>query len=613
MSGICGWMDFQQDIFSFEKDLQKMSETLRRRGPDDTGMYINRQIALIHRRLSVIDDENGKQPIYKTKDGNEYIMVYNGELYNTEEIRKDLRELGYKFDGYSDTEVLLLSYLAWGKTCLEHFNGIFAFAIYDKTNEFLFAARDRAGVKPFFYHAYMGGFIFASEIKTLLKNPMVKPNVNRYGIAEVFLIGPGRTPGSTAFTDIEELKPGHCLTFGKDGLQIHQYWEIKPQIHTDRLQDTIEHLHYLLTDTIKRQLVSDVPLCCFLSGGLDSSIISAVAAGEYAKDGKVISTYSISYSENERESKSGLCSFNNDDHYVTLMQKAIGSNHNNVVLENDKVGDALYAATCARDLPGMADADSSLLLFCGQVKKRHTVALSGECADEIFGGYPWYTNPEFWNLADFPWSGNTTLKAMLIRNKFLTFDPQEYVQERYKTSIAKTPKTGEEIDLDRRIKEITYLNLNWFMQTLLDREDRASMYNGLEIRVPFCDHRIIEYTFNIPWEMKCYAGREKGLLRKVFSEELPHEIVYRKKSPYPKNNHPNYVENVKKKVRNILAASSSPIFEIIKETELKNLLETEGALFSKPWYGQMMNFPQILAYIYMIDTWLKEYNVDIID
>lgn len=613
MCGICGWLDFQKDISAYEKDLHNMSETLKRRGPDESGMYMGRNIALIHRRLAVIDIENGKQPMYKTKEGNEYIIIYNGELYNTEEIRKDLKLLGYKFDGHSDTEVLLLSYLAWGPSCLDHLNGIFSFAIYDKTRESLFAARDRAGVKPFFYHAYTGGFVFASEIKTLLKNPMVKPNVNRYGIAEVFLIGPGRTPGSTAFTDIEELKPGQCLTFGKNGLNIWQYWQIQPKEHTDNLQDTIAHLHDLLTDAIKRQLVSDVPLCCFLSGGLDSSIISQVAAKLYADQGKKLTTYSVDYTDNEKYFKKSLYQPNSDDHYIDIMRNAIGSDHKKVILDNDKVGDALFDATCARDLPGMADVDSSLLLFCEQVKKTHTVAVSGECADEIFGGYPWYTNPEILKTADFPWSGNTTLKAALIQNKYLTFDPQEYVLERYRDSVAKTPKTGEESDLDSRLKEITYLNLNWFMQTLLDRKDRASMYNGLEVRVPFCDHRIMEYAFNIPWEMKSYAGREKGLLRKVFSEDLPNDIVYRKKSPYPKSHHPAYVENVKQKVKKILATPSSPIFEIVKKEELKNLLETEAFLFSKPWYGQLMNFPQIMAYMYMIDTWLREYNVNIVE
>ena len=294
------------------------------------------------------------------------------------------------------------------------------------------------------------------------------------------------------------------------------------------------------------------------------------------------------------------------------MSNFIESKHNNIILDNDLVGNALLDATLARDLPGMADIESSLLLFCSEVKKIHTVVLSGECADEIFGGYPWFTNEEMLAQADFPWSGNTEIKANLIQDKYLQFDPKEYVFKRYKDTIDSAPKTGSETPSDSRIKEITMLNISWFMQTLLSRKDHASMYSGLEVRVPFCDLRIIEYAYNIPWDMKGYAGREKGILRKAFSDMLPDEIVYRKKSPYPKSFNPAYTRNVENKINKILLNYDSPILEIVKPDKLQELLDTKASMFSKPWYGQLMNYPQILAYLYMINTWLDKYAINII-
>lgn len=611
MCGIAGWLDFKSDISGNERVFSAMSDAMTPRGPDEGGAYISQNAVLLHRRLAVVDIENGKQPMYKKVGEHEYAIVYNGELYNTAELRAELSECGYKFGGHSDTEVLLLSYIEWGEDCLEKLNGIFAFAIYDTMEKTLFIARDRAGVKPFFYHEYDGGFVFGSDIKTMLKNPKVSSKVDRFGIGEVLLIGPGRTPGASAFCDIRELKPGECGVFGKDGLNKRTYWKITAAEHTDSLGDTIDKVRGLVTDSIHRQLVSDVPLCCFLSGGLDSSIISCAAAESYRNSGKTLTTYSVDYTDNEKYFKASYFQPNSDDYYIDVMREAIGSEHHKVILDNDDVADALYDAAIARGLPGMADVDSSLLLFCREVKKTHTVAVSGECADEIFAGYPWYSNPEVLFADDFPWSGNTLLKAKLAADGFLVYDPTDYVYSRYLETIKEAPKTGYESEIDSRIKEVTMLNLKWFMQTLLDRKDRMSMYSGLEVRVPFCDHRIMEYAYNIPWEMKAYKGREKGLLRKAFEGILPDEIIKRKKSPYPKSHNPIYVEHVKRYVADMLADSSAPIWEIINISAARELYETEAAEFTRPWYGQLMNYPQIMAYLYMINVWMKEYNVDI--
>lgn len=622
MCGITGFINYNHKIDNNAKNvLYKMKDSLAKRGPDDSGDYFSDFAAMGHRRLSVVDLAHGHQPMIKEISDNTYVLCYNGELYNTEELRAELLKAGYEFSGHSDTEVLLNSYIEWGNECAGKLNGIFAFTIYDKNKNSFFFARDGGGVKPFFYSAKETGneknseFIFGSEIKALLLHPSVSTDVNRLGIAEIFLIGPGKTPGITPFKDIKELKPGWCGTFNEEsGLKLWQYWSLTAREHTDNMSDTIYTVKSLICDAIKRQLVSDVPLCTFLSGGLDSSIISAVAADEFKKTGRgTLDTFSVNYEDNEKFFQKTFYQPNSDDHYIKLMSESIGSRHHTVILDNDSVGNALYNSVLARDLPGLVDIESSLLLFCNEVKKTHTVVLSGECADEIFGGYPWYTNKEMLAKADFPWSGNTDIKAGLIRDEYLNFDPEEYVYTRYKETVNAAPKTGMESPEDARIKEISMLNFNWFMQTLLSRKDFSSMYNGLEVRVPFCDLRIWEYAYNIPWSMKGYAGREKGLLRKAFSDILPHEIVYRKKSPYPKSHNPIYTKNVEDKVKAILENPNSPILEIVKKDKLSELLETKAGMFSKPWYGQLMNYPQILAYMYMIDTWLKLYNVNIVD
>lgn len=616
MCGITGFINYNKPIDEKSRNiLRNMRDKLLRRGPDESGEYFSSTVALGHRRLSVIDIDGGKQPMLLSKGDRNYIICYNGELYNTSELKKNLMDFGYTFKTRSDTEVLCAAYIEWGKNCVKKLNGIFAFTIYDEKNDSLFFARDGGGVKPYFFSSSRGEFIFGSEIKALLTHPSVKCDVTKLGIAEIFLIGPGKTPGITPYKDISELKPGQCGTFDKEhGLRLWQYHEIKAYDHTDSLSDTIYTVKTLVYDAIKRQLVSDVPLCTFLSGGLDSSIISYVAAEEFKNTNRgVLDTFSVNYEDNDKYFKKTFYQPNSDEHYINIMSDAIGSNHHTVVLDNDKVGDALKLSVMARDLPGLVDIESSLLLFCREVKKTHTVVLSGECADEIFGGYPWYTNKEMLAKADFPWSGNTNIKASLLNDDYLVIDPIEYVYERYKETIDSAPKTGNETAEDKRIKEISMLNFKWFMQTLLSRKDFSSMYSGLEVRVPFCDLRIWEYVYNIPWSMKGYAGREKGLLRKAFGDTLPHEIVYRKKSPYPKSHNPIYTKNVEDKVREILDTPSSPLLEIVKKDKLNEILETKASMFTKPWYGQLMNYPQILAYMYMINEWLKIYDINIVD
>ena len=532
------------------------------------------------------------------------------ELSKTDEIRRELEGLGHSFRGHSDTEVLLKSFVQWGKDCVNKLNGIFAFAVWDDSNKELFLARDRIGVKPLFFYFYNNGIIFASEIKTLLCNLIVKPVVDEVGLKEIFFMGPGRTPGNGVIKGVEELKPGEYMVFSKNKTIKNFYWKLQAKEFEDSLSVAIEKTRFLVTDSINRQLVSDKPLCCFLSGGLDSSIISKVASDYYRKENKTLCTYSVDYVDNEKYFKKNKYQPNSDLEYINIMVNYIKSNHKTVTLSNGTLANALYDSTLARDLPGMADIDSSLLLFCKEIKKDFTVALSGECADEIFGGYPWYHDREILFDETFPWSRSLNIRRNILKEGFLK-SGENYVQEKYLSTIKDVPKLNGESKLNARMREMFILNIKWFMHTLLDRKDRMSMYNGLEVRVPFCDYRIVEYAFNMPWEIKALNGREKGVLREAMKGILPYEIIYRKKSPYPKTHNPVYMKAVSDKVKTILQDKTSVLSSILDYNKVVDLIENEEKV-NENWYGQLMRVPQIMAYIIQIDCWMKKYKIDLI-
>lgn len=612
MCGIAGWVNFSESLKSNSKIIKKMTDILERRGPDSEGIYESENVLLGHRRLIVVDPEGGEQPMIKIINGNKYVLVYNGELYNTEELRKSLLEEGYFFDSYSDTEVLLMSYIAWGVNCIKKFNGIFAFAIYDEEKEQVFLARDQMGVKPLFYSINNKNIIFASEIKAILANPMVKAQIDREGITELFALGPAVVPGKAIYKNILEIAPANCLLISKENIKVWEYWKVTLQENKETVEEAAEHVRLLLFDAIKRQLVGDVPICTFLSGGLDSSAISAIAAEEFRNRGKILNTYSIDYKDNEKYFKSSLFQPTSDKYWAFRVAEFIKSNHKNVVLNHKDLVLALKESTLARDLPGMADVDSSLLLFCKEIRKNFVVSLSGECADEIFGGYPWYTNEEMLNAKTFPWSRAVGMRKSILNEKIKKFNIEECAEYEYLKTLKEVPHFENEDKKNYRMKEMFYLNLKWFMVNLLNRKDRCSMYNSLEVRVPFADIRIVEYAFNLPAEIKLLHGREKGILRKALEGVLPEDVVYRKKSPYPKTHNPIYTEMVCKEMNKILSDNKSPILEIIDKKVVKEIVDTEGKSYTTPWFGQLMTGPQLIAYLIQLNIWMKEYNVNIL-
>lgn len=603
MCGIAGILSQNIDLREREPLIRDISESLKLRGPDGFGEYTKPYVTLIHRRLSVIDPEKGAQPMSFGK----YVIAYNGEIYNTQEIKNDLLAKGYSFDTQCDTEVVLKAYCEWKEKCCEKLNGIFAFAVWDDGEHSLFVCRDRIGVKPLFYSRKNGVFAFASRIKSLLLIPEISAEVDENGLNEIFMLGPAKPIGGAVFKDINELPPASYMTVKNGKVSIKQYWRLTAKEHTDNEAQTIEKTHFLVTDAIKRQLVSDVPLCTFLSGGLDSSIISEIASREYLKRGDRLTTYSVDYKDNDKFFKASVFQPNKDSDYINLISDYIKSQHKNIVLDNKAVALALKESTEARGLPGFTDVDSSLMLFCREVKREHTVALSGECADEIFGGYPWYHNKAVLFEDTFPWSRSTDVRKSILKDGLLK-NADEFVRSKYLETVSKTDYLESDGKTERRMREMFMLNMDWFMQTLLMRKDAMSMESSLEVRVPFCDYRIAEYAYNMPWSLKSLNGREKGILRKAFENELPEEIVYRKKSPYPKTYNPVYFNEVCRLTREVLADKGCPLYEMLNTKKLEELMENPDAL-TEPWYGQLMKGPQVLAYVVQIYYWIKEYKV----
>jgi asparagine synthase (glutamine-hydrolysing) len=617
MCGITGWIDWDIDLTMQANTIEKMTETLELRGPDASGTWLSRHCAFGHRRLSVMDPANGAQPMVrpvKSAEHHDCVIVYNGELYNAPELRKELEGLGYRFRTTCDTEALLLSYVEWGPECVEKLNGIFAFAIWQTDEEKLFLARDRLGVKPLFYRREEGRFLFGSEPKAILAHPDVPAEIDSEGLAELFVIGPARTPGHGIWKDFSELKPGHFIQYDRNGMRISSYWKLISTEHEEDEDRTAEKVGELLADTVERQLVSDVPICTLLSGGLDSSALTALAVSFYHTNNQGnVHTFSVDYVDNDKHFHAHEFQPNSDAPWINRMVEHLSTVHHPIQFDTPELVQALEDAVLAKDTPGMADIDASLYLFCREIKKEATVAISGEAADEIFGGYPWFHREEALQAETFPWSLATGMRASLLSTELREkLRPQEYLADRYSQAVAEVPQLSNEDEAHRRMRRMSYLNITRFMPTLLDRKDRMSMAVGLEVRVPFCDHRLVEYVWNIPWEIKVAGSREKGILRKALEGVLPDDVLYRKKSPYPKTHNPNYLTAVRTRLLERLDDPSSPLLPLINVTRVRELAAISDASSHLPWFGQLMSGPQLFAYLLQMDFWLREYKVNLV-
>lgn len=611
---MCGIAGFYQTSYDYtlhpqwRQRLEKMKDSLKRRGPNEQDMALYPHAGLAHTRLAIIDLEKGHQPMTKQEGNRRCTIVYNGELYNMQELRQLLQYSHVRWETDSDTEIILNGYLSHGADFFQELNGIFAFAIYDSAADQLLLCRDRLGVKPLFYQQIDEELLFGSEQKALFAGG-ITPKLSADGWGEVLGLGPARTPGHGVFQNMKEVLPGHYLCIQGRQIKDTCYWQLEARPHRHTYAETTETVAALVQDSVQRQMVSDVPICTFLSGGLDSSLVSAICAQKLAEQGQQLQTYSFDFVDNDKNFQANSFQSSLDRPFVDIMVKHINSQHTYLECSNQKQADYLYKAVDARDLPCMADVESSMLYFCSQVAQHNRVTLTGECADEIFGGYPWFHQPAALQRQHFPWSYHMEARTSLLKDEFLAeVDLDTYAQAAYDKTIAATPRLEGENGLEARRREIAYLNVVWFMATLLNRMDRTSMYSGLEARVPFADHRILEYVFNVPWDMKCHNGRTKSLLQETGRDLLPLEILHRKKSPYPKTYDPAYEALLRNRLLEIMSYPNSPILDIIDTKKVRTFLDTPSD-YGRPWFGQLMAGPQMIAYLLQINYWMTKYKL----
>jgi asparagine synthase (glutamine-hydrolysing) len=614
MCGIAGFYQVKHDVFkdySFKLLRQKlinMKNSLIHRGPNDNEIFMEGFCGLAHTRLSIRDIKGGHQPMTRKYNGCRATIVYNGELYNATELKSRLSFYDIDLRTTSDTEIILYCYLVFGPKIFKDFNGIFAFAIYD--NNKLILARDHVGIKPLFYYADGVQLVFASEPKGIFAYG-IKPELDNNSWCEIIGLGPAHTLGNGVFKHVYEVLPGHYMSITLDDNRNVTYndycfWELKSFPHKENYDETVRYTNYLICDSIKRQMVSDIPICTFLSGGLDSSLVSAIVARNMYP--KPLNTYSFDFVGNDKNFVANSFQSSRDRPFVDIMTKHINSHHTYLECDNENQIQCLFDAVDARDIPSMADIESSMLYFCSLVAEKCKVTLTGECADEIFGGYPWFHRKEMLEQNTFPWSYDMDTRTCLFEDDFIhQLKLTEYVSSVYEQSIANCQLLDDENELETNRRKISWLNIKWFMMTLLNRMDRCSMYSGLEARVPFADYRILEYIYNVPWEYKCYQGQAKSLLVECGKDFLPDEILYRKKSPYPKTYDPNYENLLGNMV--IEEYNSNPSLQtIINKKKLEKFIQSPKD-YGKPWYGQLMAGPQMLAYILQIGYWMRKYNL----
>ncbi|MFG2145347.1 asparagine synthase (glutamine-hydrolyzing) [Streptomyces sp. NPDC048696] len=582
MCGITGWLSFDRDLRAEQDTVDAMTETMDCRGPDDRGTWISGPAALGHRRLAIIDLPGGRQPMTARTEKGSVVLVYSGETYNFTDLRHELAARGHRFTTQSDTEVVLRGYLEWGEAVADRLNGMYAFAVWDEPRQRLVMIRDRMGIKPFYYYETPDGVLFGSEPKAILANPLARRTVSLDGLRELFVMV--KTPGQAVWDGMKEVEPGTVVTVDRDGLRRHVYWSLPTRPHDDGRDATVTHVRDLLDDIVRRQLVADVPRCVLLSGGLDSSALTGLAARRLAAKGERVRSFAVDFAGRTENFVADELRPTPDSPYAHDVARGARTRHQDIVLDSHALADQELRARVirARDLPtGLGDLDTSLHLLFQAVREHSTVALSGESADEVFGGYRQFFDPEARTARTFPWLvrhkdhfGDGT--SLLRPEVNAALDLTSFVRDSYDTAAAGVQRLDGESDFEYRMRVMSHLHLTRFVRVLLDRKDRASMAVGLEVRVPFCDHRLVEYVYNAPWSLKSFDGREKSLLREAAADVLPRSVYDRVKSPYPSTQDPKYAVALQEHGKDLLSRSGHPVFALVDRELLSAAVRVEA-------------------------------------
>ncbi|MFE7170137.1 asparagine synthase (glutamine-hydrolyzing) [Streptomyces sp. NPDC057616] len=577
MCGITGWISYDRDLRTESAVLDAMTETMACRGPDDRGTWVQGPAALGHRRLAIIDLPGGRQPMAADTPHGSVALVYSGETYDFTELRRELTARGHRFTTDSDTEVVLHGYLEWGEQVAERLNGMYAFALWDGRHDKLVMIRDRMGIKPFYYYPTPDGVLFGSEPKAILANPLAPARVGLDGLRELFTMI--KTPRHAVWEGMAEVEPGTVVTVDRSGVHRRAYWQLETRPHTDDRDTTIATVRSLLDDIVRRQLVADVPRCTLLSGGLDSSAMTALAARQLGAHGEKVRSFAVDFVGQSDHFVADELRGTPDTPFVHDVARTAHTEHQDIVLDAQALADPEVRAKVirARDLPaGLGDMDASLYLLFRAIRDQSTVALSGESADEVFGGYLQFFDEEARRGGTFPWlvrfGRHFGEDAEVLRPDLLgRLDLEGYVADGYRTAVDGIRRLDGESDFEFRMRQICHLHLTRFVRILLDRKDRASMAVGLEVRVPFCDHRLVEYVYNTPWALKSFDGREKSLLREATADLLPKSVYDRVKSPYPSTQDPKYAVALQDQAKDLLSRPSHPVFDLVDRERLRRV------------------------------------------
>lgn len=538
-------------------------------------------------------------------------IAFDGVIYNSEELKRELRGRGVKFTKGDALEICLKGYREYGGDFFRKINGAFALALWDGKKRRTVLCRDKIGIKPLYYTRIKNKIFFGSKIQDVLEKSGIDAVVTKEGLCEIFALGPAKSRTNNIFQHIEEVLPAQYIVFESGKTEKSRYWQLESHVHEDTFPETVEKTAWLIKDAVKRQMQADVPICTFLSGGIDSSLVTAICAKELKKQGQQLNTFSFDFEGNQKYFKANAFQPSQDRPWVEKMVQYAGTKHRYLECDNEDLVSYLYKAVDAADLPCMADVEGSMLYFCEQTVKERKVVLTGEGADEIFGGYPWFYKEESFARRAFPWSFDMKTRQTLLLDEWIERLPmEEYAREAYEKTIADTPVLEGEKGREKRRREIAYLNLKWFMATLFDRMDRTSRYCNLDARVPFADERIVQYLWNVPWDMKYKNHTVKGLLRFAGEGLLPKDILWRKKSPYPKTYNPFYEKMLGEELKGVLARQDAPVKQFLDAEKVKRFLSSPSD-YGKPWYGQLMAGPQMLAYMLQVNYWLEKYKIKI--
>ncbi len=616
MTGITGWVDYQRNLTADRETLLAMTATMAGIGPDGEEIWTSRRYATGTRLLDVAGDKAAAGPFVITADGEVLAVACQaGPLYNAPDVRAELESRGHGFRTRGGAELVLRAYLEWGANFPSRLDGAFSAAVWDARSQELVLARDRLGNKPLFYYPLPHGVLFGSLARAILANPLVETVVDLDGLRE--LLGKVGPPGTAVYRGMREGKPGHVVRVRPLGIRETAYWALEGYQHGDDLQTTIQTVRQMLEDSVARQLPIEGPTSVMLSGGLDSSAITALAASMLGERDEIPRTFTVSFAGQDRDFRPDLWRSTLDLPYAHKVVNHVTVDHTDVTVSTAALMDPVVRAgtVFSQDIPMLeGDMNMSLYLLARAIRERTKTALLGEIADALFGGFDWLNDPDIVYADTFPWVALADKYGKIPGLGLGLLDPGligeldmlGYAADLHRQMLAEVPYVPGAGKHERRMREICYLHLTRWLKGLLSHDEGLSSSVGLELRMPFCDHRLVQYVFNAPWAMKSFDGREKSLLRAAVTDMLPHSVLYRRKCPFPVTQDPGYELELRDGLARVMSDPQAPVRPLFDERAAKAILDDPGSL-ALGWASRTN-----VEIILQLNTWLTRYGVRLV-